>query len=252
MDLRLQGAGAIVTGGSKGLGKAIARNLLAEGAKVALLARNEETLAAAAAELAELGEVVTVSADTSDSAAVDRAVAEAVRRLGRLDVLVNSAATPASSTGGRPGIDQLDEEDFLRQVDTKALGYARVARAAIPHLRASGGGRIVSIAGMNARLSGTVTNTVRNLAVVALTKTLADELGKDNIAVSCVHPGMTATDSRTFDEAMQDRARSNALGRIIDASEVADVVTFLASPRAIATNGAIVTVDGGHPGPLWT
>jgi len=250
MDLRLSGAGAIVTGGSKGLGKAVARNLLAEGARVALLARNEETLSAAAAELGD--DVVTVAADTNDAEAVTRAVDEAARQLGRLDVVVNSAATPASSTGARPGIDNLDEEDFLRQLDTKALGYARVVRAAVPHLRAAGGGRVVSIAGMNARLSGQVTNTVRNLAVVALTKTLADELGQDNIAVSCVHPGMTATDSRTFDEAMQARARSNALGRIIDASEVADVVTFLASPRAMATNGAIVTVDGGHPGPLWT
>lgn len=250
MDLGLTGAGVLVTGGSKGLGKAIARNLLAEGAKVALLARNEETLQAAAAELG--GDVVTVSADTTDADAVGRAVDEAALRLGRLDVVVNSAATPASSSGGAPGIANLVEEDFLHQLDTKALGYARVVRAAVPHLRASGGGRIVSIAGMNARLSGQVTNTVRNLAVVALTKTLADELGRDNIAVTCVHPGMTATDSRAFDDAMTARARANALGRIIDASEVADVVTFLASPRAMAANGAIVTVDGGHPGPLWT
>jgi len=250
MDLRLQGAGAIVTGGSSGIGKAVARALLAEGARVALLSRTAEHLAAAAGELGE--GVVTVQADTTDAAAVTAAVDEAAAALGRLDVVVNSAATPASSTGGRAGIENLDEDDFLRQLDTKALGYARVARAAVPHLRASGGGRIVSIAGMNARLSGTVTNTVRNLAVVALTKTLADELGQHNIAVSCVHPGMTATDSRTFDEAMEARARSNALGRIVDASEVADVVTFLASPRAMATNGAIITVDGGHPGPLWT
>lgn len=250
MDLRLAGAGAIVTGGSRGIGKAVARALLAEGARVALLSRTPEHLAEAAAELGD--GVVTVPVDTTDAAAVTAAVDEAAAALGRLDVLVNCAATPASSTGVRAGIESLDEEDFLTQLDTKGLGYARAARAALPHLRAVGGGRIVNVAGMNARLAGSLTATVRNLAVVALTKSLADELGGDNIAVTCVHPGVTATDSRTFDEAMQTRARANALGRVIDAAEVADLVTFLASPRATAVNGSIIAVDGGHVGPLWT
>jgi len=250
MDLRLTGAGAIVTGGSRGIGKAVARALLAEGARVALLSKTPEHLAAAAEELGN--GVVTVPVDTTDSAAVTAAVDEAAAKLGRLDVLVNCAATPASSTGAKPGIENLDEDDFLAQVDTKALGYLRSIRAAVPHLRAAGGGRVVNIAGVNARMTGSITGSVRNVAVVGLTKNLADELGKENIAVTCVHPGMTATDSREFTEAMAARARANALGRVVDASEVADLVAFLASPRATAVNGAIIGVDGGQLGPIWT
>ena len=250
MDLRLTGAGAIVTGGSRGIGKAVARALLAEGARVALLSKTPEHLATAAEELGN--GVVTVPVDTTDSAAVTAAVDEAAAKLGRLDVLVNCAATPASSTGAKPGIENLDEDDFLAQVDTKALGYLRSIRAAVPHLRAAGGGRVVNIAGVNARMTGSITGSVRNVAVVGLTKNLADELGKENIAVTCVHPGMTATDSREFTEAMAARARANALGRVVDASEVADLVAFLASPRATAVNGAIIGVDGGQLGPIWT
>lgn len=250
MDLRLSGAGVIVTGGSRGIGKAVARALLAEGARVALLSKTPEHLAAAAEELGD--GVITVAADTTDASAVTAAVDEAAAALGRLDVLVNCAATPASSTAAKPGIENLDDADFLAQVDTKALGYARTARAAVPHLRAAGGGRIINVAGMNARLTGSITGTVRNIAVVGLTKNLADELGRDNVAVTCVHPGVTVTDSRELGEALVERGRSNALGRLVDASEVADVVTFLASPRATAVNGSIIGVDGGLPGALWS
>jgi len=87
-----------------------------------------------------------------------------------------------------------DDEDFLRQVDTKALGYARVVRAAAPYLERDGGGRVVNISGMNARLTGSITGSVRNIAVVAITKNLADELGPRGISVTCVHPGLTVTE----------------------------------------------------------
>ncbi|MBO0843492.1 MAG: SDR family NAD(P)-dependent oxidoreductase, partial [Nocardioides sp.] len=149
MDLGLDNAVALVTGGSKGIGKACARALLAEGAKVAILARGEDALKAAAEEL---GDVLTVSADTTDSAAVEAAVEAVVSTYGRLDVIVNAAAEPASSTpGGGSGLAAVDEADIIRQVDTKGLGYLRVVRAALPHLKAAGGGRVVNIAGMNAR-----------------------------------------------------------------------------------------------------
>jgi NAD(P)-dependent dehydrogenase (short-subunit alcohol dehydrogenase family) len=92
---------------------------------------------------------------------------------------------------------------------------------------------------------------VRNIAVVALTKNLADELGRDNIAVTCVHPGFTRTESRTFDAEMLRKAESNALRRVVDASEVATLIAFLASPAATLANGAIITANGGTPGYLW-
>jgi NAD(P)-dependent dehydrogenase (short-subunit alcohol dehydrogenase family) len=257
MDFGLSGQVALVTGGSKGIGKACARALLAEGARVALLARDEEALAAARAELVGevggevRGEVITVSADTSSQEQVDAAVAAVVTAYGRLDVVVNAAATPASSTGAGPGLAGASEADILTQVDTKALGYLRVVRAAVPHLRAAGGGRIVNISGMNARWTGAIGGSVRNIAVVAIAKNLADELGRDNIAVTVVHPGLTATDSRVFSPALQAASETNALGRTVRAEEVADVVAFLASPRAVALNGAVLTADGSTVGSLW-
>lgn len=250
MDLGLDGQVALVTGGSRGIGKACARALLAEGARVALLARGKEALDAAAVELGD--GVLTVAADTTSTAEVDAAVARVAEHFGRLDVVVNAAARPASSSAGAPGLDGVDESDVLDQVDTKALGYLRVARAAAPYLRASGGGRIVNISGMNARTTGSVMGSVRNIAVVAIAKNLADELGRDNIAVTVVHPGMTRTDSRDFTPAMQAASEANALGRTVDATEIADLVAFLASPRAVALNGAVVTADGGRPGSIWT
>lgn len=249
MDLQLRGAVALVTGGSKGIGKACARTLLAEGARVAILARGEESLAAAAAELG--GDVLTVTADTSSAEQVEAAVAAVVQHFGRLDVVVNSAATPASSTPGGGGLAGTSERDVLEQVDTKALGYLRVARAAVPAMRAGGGGRIINVAGMNARLTASLMGAVRNIAVVAIAKSLADELGRDNIAVTVVHPGTTSTDSRDFTDAMRAASENNALGRTVDAGEIADIVTFLASPRATALNGAVLAADGGRLGHIW-
>lgn len=249
MDLGLDGRVALVTGGSKGIGKAVARQLRAEGAQVAILARSGEELTAAAKELGD--DTLPVTADTTDTAQVEAAVSRIVDRFGRLDVVVNAAATPASSSAGGAGLAGVDEADFHTQLDTKALGYLRVVRAAVPHLKAAGGGRIVNISGTNARTTGAITGSIRNLAVVALTKNLADELGQDNIAVTCVHPGMTRTE-REFTEAMQAQATANALGRTVDATEVADLVTFLASPRATLANGAIITADGGRLGSIWT
>lgn len=242
MDLGLDGHVALVTGGSKGLGKATARALIAEGARVAILSRDAERLTATAQEIG----AYAVTADTRDESAVRRAVDEVAAHFGRLDVVVNAAAQPASSVAGSPDV----PENILTQVDTKALGYLRVAQAAAPHLRAAGGGRIVNIAGMNARSTGSVMGSVRNIAVVAVAKNLADELGRDNIAVTVVHPGLTRTE-RDFTEAQQAASESNALGRTIDAEEVAAIVTFLSSPRAAAANGAVVTADGGRVGSIW-
>jgi NAD(P)-dependent dehydrogenase (short-subunit alcohol dehydrogenase family) len=250
MDLGLSGQVALVTGGSRGIGRAIATQLAREGARVALLARDEAALERTRAELAGDSDVIAVSADTTDQAAVDAAVGRVVEAFGRIDVVVNAAATPASSTGAGPGLAGADPGEILTQVDTKVLGYLRVIRAAVPHLRAAGGGRIVNISGMNARATGAIGGSIRNIGVVALSKNLADELGKDNIAVTVVHPGMTRTE-RVFTDAMEEQSVANALGRAIDAAEVADLVTFLASPRAAAANGAVVTADGGRVGPLF-
>ncbi len=248
MDLGLTGAGALVTGGSRGIGLAVGRALAAEGARVALLGRDPDALVAAAASVGE--GTVTVQADTTDDDAVRAAVDEAATALGRLDVVVNAAA-PRATPGGALGLDGLDDDDFLRNLDTKALGYLRVVRAARPHLLTTGGGRVVNVSGMNARGTGSITGSVRNIAVVALTKNLADDLGPQGIAVSCVHPGLTLTERSEGDEAFVEKARDNALGRALDADDVAALICFLASPVGAVANGAVITADGGRPGGIW-
>ncbi len=246
MDLGLDGMGALVTGGGRGIGKAVAAALVREGAQVVLLGRDEARLDAARRET---GARAVVVADTSDDTAVRAAVASAVDVLGRLDVVVNGAA-PRAEPGQAPGLAGLDEADLLRNVDVKVLGYLRVARAAAPHL-AEGGGAIVNISGMNARSTGYIAGSVRNISVVALTKNLADELGASGIAVSCVHPGLTLTERNEDDPSYVETASRNALGRAVSAAEVADLVTFLASPRGRLLNGAVLAADGGRVGSIW-
>ncbi|GAA1526377.1 SDR family NAD(P)-dependent oxidoreductase [Nocardioides humi] len=246
MDLGLAGSAALVTGGNRGIGRATAAALAREGARVVLLARDAATLAATATEIGAAGYVV---ADTTDDTSVVTAVTEAATLLGGLDVLVNCAA-PRATTAATPGLAGLDDADFLRNLDTKALGYLRTARAAAPYLRQHGGA-IVNISGMNARSTGNIAGSVRNIAVVALSKNLADELGPAGISVCCVHPGLTVTERTEGDEGYAATASANALGRPITAAEVADVIAFLASPRGRIANGAVITADGGRPGSLW-
>jgi NAD(P)-dependent dehydrogenase (short-subunit alcohol dehydrogenase family) len=242
MDLQLTGRRALVTGGSRGIGLAIGRALAREGADVALVARGAEALERAAAEVAaESGRhVVGIVADTGSDESVAAGVAAAVDALGGIDILVNAAATPNT---GAP----LAEDDLEAEINVKVRGYLRMARALAPAMAEQGWGRIINISGVAARQTGTVVSSVRNVAVSAMTKNLADELGPQGINVTVVHPGLTRTE-RTTPE-MAQRA-SSSIGRMIDAAEVADVVAFLASPRSVALNGDPVMASGGVRGPI--
>src|SRR5215472_5965388 len=194
MDLELTGKRAMVTGGSRGIGLAVARALAAEGADVALVARHKTALEAARDSVAAASgrRVLAVSADTGDDQSVRDAVRAITDEFGGADILVNAAARPNS--GAAIGIDEFDVADFTEQVNVKVLGYLRCIRAVAPFMRAAGWGRIINISGLASRSSGAITGTVRNVAVVALTKNLADELGKDGINVTVVHPGVTVTE----------------------------------------------------------
>jgi NAD(P)-dependent dehydrogenase (short-subunit alcohol dehydrogenase family) len=255
----LAGKTAVVTGGSRGIGYAIASTLAAEGADLALLARDPARLRTAAKELAtEHGrQVLALPADTTDDA-----VARAAGELGGIDILVNNAAEPAAPGSARALADLVDA-DLLAAIDTKVVGYVRCARAAAPYMIAQGWGRIVNISGLAARSVSTPSGSIRNVAVAALTKTLADELGPAGINVTVVHPGLTATERTpamiagyaaahgiTEDEAATDLAAGISIGRIITAAEVADVVAFLASPRSVAINGDAIAAGGGAPGAI--
>ncbi|MBW0106104.1 SDR family NAD(P)-dependent oxidoreductase [Pseudonocardia sp. KRD291] len=262
MDLQLGGKRAIVTGASRGIGLAVATTLAAEGADVALVARDAAALERAAAQVegAGPGRVVAVPADTADDAAVRAMVATVADRLGGVDVLVNAAARPAGA-GPLPALDELTDDDVRVELETKLLGYLRCARAVAPLMTAQGWGRIVNISGLNARKSTSLVGSVRNVAVASMTAALAQELGPRGVNVTVVHPGLTVTEripgmiadrasDRGVDEATV-RAELDAtttIGRMTTAQEVADVVAFLASPRSVAVNGDAVAAGGGSPG----
>jgi NAD(P)-dependent dehydrogenase (short-subunit alcohol dehydrogenase family) len=250
VDLKLAGKRALVTGGSRGIGKAIARALAQEGADVVISARNQAQLDATATELAcATGRtVIGVVADTTDDRAVDALVAETVRRLGGVDILVNNAAPPGGlSTATR--IDQVDSALALEDLNITVIGYLRTARAVAPHLIGQKWGRIINIGGLAIRKTGRPVATLRNVGVAAVTKNLADELGPHGINVTAVHPGATRTE-RTDQKAEQAAAASNSIGRIVDASEVAAVVAFLASPLSAAITGDAIAAGGGSPGTI--
>lgn len=248
MDLELSAKRALVTGGSRGIGKAVARVLAQEGARVALLARDPERLQRAAAELAaETGRrVVGVIADTTDDNAVRRAVAEAALALGGpIDILVNAAAEPAGYASP-PKLGEIESSFFHAELDTKVMGYIRVAREVVPGMRAAGWGRIVNVSGLAARQTGNTVGSIRNVAVAALTKNMADELGPAGIQVNVVHPGATRTE-RTAPAAEAQLAAGNSIQHLVDASEVAYVIAFLCSPKSRAINGDVIAAGGGAP-----
>jgi len=259
VDLQLTGKRAVVTGGSRGIGNAVACALAAEGAHVALVARDGAALEEASRQLSGLGcRVISVPADTTDDAAVQGMAQRTATELGGIDILVNAAAQPRRRLSSARALADLSDEDVRAELETKVLGYLRCARAIAPFMVAQGWGRIVNVAGLSARQTGSITGSIRNVAVVALTKNLADELGPAGINVNAVHPGLTVTERIPFvlaeqaeslhiseTEVMARLASDVSVGRLITAAEVADVVTFLASPRSVAVNGDVLTVGGG-------
>ncbi|MCK9877117.1 SDR family oxidoreductase [Frankia sp. Ag45/Mut15] len=258
MDLQLAGRRAIVTGGSRGIGRAIARALLAEGVQVVIAARNAEALKATAAELTEGGvgrTVLPVVADAGDDASVRELVEQTVAALGGIDILVNNAAKPGGAGAGGGGTVALSTADAAADFNVKVLGYLRTAQAVTPYFTAQGWGRIINIGGLAARQVGLASGSIRNVGVAALTKTLADELGQHGVTVNVVHPGLTLTadDGGSVvlsDEQIQAAAARIALGRAVTADEVAALVTFLASPLSVAVTGESIAAGGGTLGPI--
>jgi NAD(P)-dependent dehydrogenase (short-subunit alcohol dehydrogenase family) len=263
MDLQLTGKRAIVTGASRGIGYAIAAALAAEGVELVLVARDQVALDAAASRLARPGpRVLAIAADTTDDRAVRAMVARTVAELGGVDILVNAAAQPGGATPPR-ALTELADDDLRAEIETKVLGYLRCARAAAPYMTAQGWGRIINISGLAARQAGNMFGSVRNVAVAAMTKNLADELGPAGVNVTVVHPGMTATErtpamiaalagARGISEAdaAVQLSAGTSIGRMVTAAEVADVVAFLASPRSAAITGDAIAVGGGARGAI--
>lgn len=262
MDLLLTGKRALVIGGSKGIGRAVARALASEGAVVVIASRTNA--ADAAAELsAETGvQIRGLVVDNRDDASVRALVEAMVAEVGGVDILVNTAA--AAWTSDMNTVASETPDDAMReQFEAKPLAYLRAARAVVPFMKEEGWGRIINVSGLAARSASSVAQTVRNISVSAITKNLADELGPFGINVTVVHPGLTRTESLTArleSEAaaggptvadLEKRMTHNTIGRLVDASELANVIAFLASPRSVAITGDAIAAGGGVPGPVY-
>jgi 3-oxoacyl-[acyl-carrier protein] reductase len=257
MDLELKGKTAIVGGASKGLGRACAQALAEEGANVAICSRSQPDLEKAAQEIRSStgAEVLAFAGDLDRHETIRGLVAATVARFGRIDILVNNS-------GGPPLADAVDatEEQWATAVQRSLLFFARMSREAIPHLKRSGGGRIINI------LASTVYQPIPKLAlsgatrmgVVAFAKSLADEVGRYGILVNNVCPGsilsermLTNVKARanekgwTLEEALKERAAETALNRIGEPKELAHLVAFLASSRSSYITGTTMRVDGG-------
>lgn len=257
MDLNLTDKVAIVTGGSRGIGKAAALELAKEGVDVVICARNQAPLEAVANDVAlSTGRrVIPLVADTTSKASITQLIQSTIDTLGRIDILVNNAATPGGLVRG--ALADAREEDLLDDINTKVVGYFRCAKAAAPHMQRNNWGRIINIGGLSGRRSGVISG-LRNAAVMHLTKSLSDQLGPDGITSNLIHPGITRTErsSPMYAERAQragttaeiiesNIAQNNAIRRIVDAVEIAQVITFLASPKAGSITGVAIDASGG-------
>ncbi len=257
MDLELKGKVAIVGGASKGLGRACAEVLAEEGVRLLICSRTQVDLEKAAQEIRDKtkAQVFAFAGDLEQHATIKELVAAAIKEFGRLDVLVNNS-------GGPPLAKSFDatEEQWATAVQRSLLYFARMSREAIPHLKKQGGGRIINI------LASTVYQPIANLAlsgatrmgVVAFAKSLADEVGRDGILVNNVCPGSLLSErmlgnvkSRakelgiSLEDALVERAKETAIGRIGEPRELANLVAFLASGKSSYITGTTIRVDGG-------
>jgi NAD(P)-dependent dehydrogenase (short-subunit alcohol dehydrogenase family) len=257
MDLGLKDRVALVTGASRGIGRAVALALATEGARVAMCSRDRATLDAAAEEIrAKSGaEVFAVAADLSTLEGTTLVMERTREHFGRIDILVNNAG--AIRAGDFLAI---PDEQWTTDWNLKLLGYIRMARAVFPLMQSQGGGRIVNIVGAAAR-NPTATylpGGAANAALVNFTKGLADLGAKWNILVTAVSPAATRTErwesilaseakaqGKTVEQMRAEREGAYPLGRIALPEEIADLVCFLASTRAAFLTGICITVDGG-------
>jgi 3-oxoacyl-[acyl-carrier protein] reductase len=252
MDLKLDNKVAVVLAASKGLGKAIALALSAEGAKVIIGSRDAEELNKTAAEIKHLtgNNVTAIPVDVADAAQATNFIEKAAAAFGRIDILLNNAGGPPFDK-----FENFDDEQWQKAFELNLLSMARTSRLVLPHLQKTGSGRIINIISGSVRsvLANSVLSTAMRMGVVGMAKLMADEFGPYNITVNNVAPGLILTDriKHTLprdvdpDEAIKEKTKSIPLGRIGKPEELAALVTFLASEQAAYISGQTIQVDGG-------
>ncbi|MBB6130367.1 SDR family oxidoreductase [Mucilaginibacter lappiensis] len=252
MDLKLNNKVAVVLAASKGLGKAVATALSAEGARVIIGSRDEIELNKTAAEIKALtgNEVIAIPVDVSKADEIEAFVSKAANAFGQIDILLNNAGGPPFDK-----FENFDDEQWQKAFDLNLLSVARLSRLVLPHMQKTGSGRIINIVSVSVKavLGGSVLSTTMRMGVVGMAKLMADEFGPYNITVNNVAPGLILTDriKHTLpkdvdpEQAIKDRAKSIPLGRIGKPEELAALVTFLASDQAAYISGTTIPVDGG-------
>ncbi len=256
MDLGLKDKVCVVTGASQGIGRASARRLCAEGARVLLVARSEEELRAAADECGD--QAAWLACDVTDADADERIIATCAEQMGGVDVLVNNAGATWAA-----GLDELTDEDWLALYALHVLAPMRLMRSAAPRMAERGGGRIVNVCS-SAGKRPSLTNpaySVTKAAQLSLSRLFADAYASQAVLVNAVAPGATASEMWTApggmadqsaaargvtrDEAIAIQTAKVPLGRFAEPGEIADVVVFLCSERASTVTGAAWSADGG-------
>ncbi|NQX65124.1 SDR family oxidoreductase [Paenibacillus alba] len=255
MQLGLQGKVALITGGSKGIGLATAIAMSREGAKVAILARNVEQLQEAAIHIANVtdGEVFSIQADVTSEEDCKRAVEQTFQRFGGLHILVNNAGTSAAAP-----FEQVRTEIWRQDLELKLFGAIHCSRYAIPYMRQAGGGSIVNLTTSAAKTppASSLPTSVSRAAGLALTNAMSKDLAAHGIRVNTVCIGKIRSDQLekgwkreapelTWDEYARDPRHDIPLGRIGNAEEAANVITFLSSDAASYVTGTSVNIDGG-------
>jgi len=271
VDLHLRDKVVLITGGSRGIGFALAQGFAAEGARVAICARDMARLEQAATEIrGGGGECVAIHADLFKPEDCANAVAQTVAAYGRLDIMINNASTNVDKVPR--SIEEATDEQVTERFQGKTMAAIRCTRAALPHLRAAkdrgGAGRVVCIGGMAARtvqrgaerpglLSG-FAQGLGNAALANFVKYLAEETAADGIVVNIVHPGLTRTDrhatrmerqAATRNVSVADLEAETAshvpIGRIVEPKDIVPLVLLLASPLAAGITAQAIAVDGG-------
>ena len=256
MDFELKGKLVLVTGGSRGIGKAIALMLADQGADLIICGRNQDTLNSAVKDIQlKGGQAWGFQADVSKSNEIEM-LFQKVSTLSRgVNILVNNAVT---STSAR--FDELTDEEFVYHIEVKLMAYIRVARIALEQMKKAGNGRIVNIGGMTARIVAPLrmTNGVTNAGVANFTKQFANYAAQFSVNVNCVHPGYTATDrimqifkreaqesGTDLNAVLKKRTADIPLGKLIEPEDIASAVLFFCSPLSKMITGQCIAVDGG-------